>query len=51
MFRTIAETFEESLLGKYKVEAGKRGIYRGRGELSEQRMVWRVKKYQPPKWR
>ena len=38
------------MLEKYKVEVSNKGVYKGRGEPSEWRMVQRVEKYQPRKW-
>ena len=38
------------MLERHKVQVSKRGAYKGRGELSEWRMVQRVKKYQLRQW-
>ena len=38
------------MLEKYKVEVSNKGVYKGRGEPSEWRMVQRVEKYPPRKW-
>ena len=46
---TNCRTLEEEVLEKCDVDVSKRGVYKGRGEPSEWRMVQKVKKYQPRK--
>ena len=45
-WKKLSGKIEEEVLEKYKVEGSKRGAYKGRGQLSEWRMVQRVKNYQ-----
>ena len=49
-WKNLAEKMEEEVLDKYKVEEGKRGTFRGRGDPLEWRRVRKNKRYKIRKW-
>ena len=47
MWKTLSEKIEDEVLEKYQVEVSNTRAHKGRGELSEWRMVQRVEKINP----